>query len=434
MTQPNLQALRLVLVGALTAFALTACGGGDDDGGASEVRVVNATADLDSLDVTLEDDDDDESTLVSALARDTQSGYDGVNDETYTVRVKRAGSATALAISSAAISSDERYTMYVYGREGDYRVYNALDDEDEPDSGKALLRVFHAAPDAGAVDVYLTDANATLDSALATLTNVGGGAMGFYVNVTPGTYRMRITATGDKEDLRLDLASIEIANRARTTVVLQPGPSGVLVHALVSQYQGALAINKNTQARARLVAGVTGNGAVTASLGSASLNVNLRSPSVGSYKLVSAGNVAATVSINASTTLGATVALTPGGDYTVAAFGDAAAPTWRLIADDNRPPTATDRARMRLLHMAYGVDNLTLSMDYEAVAGDVAFGNASSYSQTRLSSEARVEVTSPLSTSPLYLSDDAVISSRGVYTVFMLSGATAPTGILRRER
>jgi hypothetical protein len=144
--------------------------------------------------------------------------------------------------------------------------------------------------------------------------------------------------------------------------------------------------------------------------------------------------VAATVSINASTTLGATVALTPGGDYTVAAFGDAAAPTWRLIADDNRPPTATDRARMRLLHMAYGVDNLTLSMDYEAVAGDVAFGNASSYSQTRLSSEARVEVTSPLSTSPLYLSDDAVISSRGVYTVFMLSGATAPTGILRRER
>jgi Domain of unknown function (DUF4397) len=296
------------------------------------------------------------------------------------------------------------------------------------------MRLFHAAPDAGAVDVYLTDTATSLDSALATLTNVSGGTMSLYVNVTPGTYRLRITAAGDKEDLRLDVATLEIANRARTTVVLQPGPSGVLVHALVSQYQGALAVYKNTQARARLVAGVTGNGAVTASLGSASLNVNLRSPSAGSYKLVPAGDVAASVSVNASTTLGSSVTLTPGSDYTLAVFGDAAAPSLRVIADDNRPPTTTDRARMRLLHMAYGVDNLTLSVEYEAVAGDVAYGNASSYSQVRLSNEARVEVTSPLSTSPLYLSDDAVIASRGVYTVFMLSGAAAPTGILRRER
>jgi hypothetical protein len=417
------------------ALCLTACGGSDDGDGNAQFRLINATADVASIDMTIDNDDIDETRQFSAVARDGQSEYVGTDDTSYTVRIKREGASATLALSSASLGAGESYTVFAYGREGDYRVYAAIDDEDEPSSGKAVVRVFNAAPDAGSVDVYLTEESASLDDALPTLPSVAGATLSFYNSIDRGTYRLRVTALGDNDDVRLDVSGIELADKARVTIVLQPGPGGVLVNALVSQYQGSVAAVKNTYARARLVSGATGNAAVTASLGATSLNVNLRSPSVGTYALVPAATVSATVSVNATTNIGGSVTLVPGADYTLAVYGDAAAPEWRLIADDNRPPASSERAKMRLLHMAPGVAaNLTLVKDYVAVASDVAYGNASSYTQLATSTDARIEVTSPLATEPLFLNDEAVLASRGIYTVFVLGGAATPTGILRRER
>jgi Domain of unknown function (DUF4397) len=424
---------RLALA-SLLAASLAACGGSDDDGDA-QMRLINATADVASIDMTIDNDDIDETRQFSAVARDSQSDYTGVDDTSYTLRVKREGASSTLALSSAALEKDQTYTVFAYGREGDYRVYAAVDDEDEPSSGTAVVRVFNAAPDAGSVDVYLTEDTASLDDTLATVSSVGGATLSFYNSIDRGTYRLRVTALGDKDDIRLDVPGIELADKARVTIVLQPGSGGVLVNALVSQYQGSLAAVKNTYARARLVAGATGNAAVTAALGDTSLNVNLRSPSIGSYALVPAATVAANISVNTTTSVGGSVTLAPGADYTVAVYGDAAAPEWRLIADDNRPPASSERAKMRLLHMDVGVNaNLTLVKDYVAVASDVAYGNASSYNQVATSSDARIEVTSPLAVAPVFLSEDVVLASQGVYTVFVLGGAATPTGILRRER
>jgi translation initiation factor RLI1 len=75
-----------------------------------------------------------------------------------------------------------------------------------------------------------------------------------------------------------------------------------------------------------------------------------------------------------------------------------------------------------------------LVKDYVAVANDVSYGNASTYGQVTQSTSARVEVTSPLSVTPLFLSEEAVLPARSVFTVFMLSSGTGVTGILRRER
>jgi Domain of unknown function (DUF4397) len=426
---------RLFLVGLLAA-TVAACGGSDDDDGTANVRMINATADAESIDLTVANDDVDEFRQIAGVARDGQSDYSGIDDGIYTIRMKRAGASSTLAINSGTFSKDERYTVFAYGREGDYKVYAAFDDdeEDEPASGQAKVRVFNAAPDAGSVDVYVTEAAASLDDTIPTVAGIAGATLGFYTTIDRGSFRLRVTGINDKEDLRLDVSGLELPDKARVTIVLQPGPGGVLVNALVSQFQGGLSTLKNTKARARLVAGVAGNGAVTADLGGTSLNVNLRSPSVGSYALVPAGTMTANVRVNATTSLGGTAVLAAGGDYTVAVYGDASAPTWRLIDDDNRPPASSEKAKMRLLHMANGVDALTLVKDYVAVANDVAYGNASTYGQVTNSTSARVEVTSPLSVTPLFLSEEAVIPARSVFTVFMLGGAGTPTGILRRER
>jgi hypothetical protein len=427
----------------MLAATLTACGGSDDDDdeGIAQVRVINATADLASVDLTAENVDDDASgdeiRHAAAVARDGRSEYSGIASASYRLRLKRAGASSSLSVNAASFAKDERYTVYVYGREGDYRLLVDFEDNDvdPPNAGKAFVRVFNAAPDAGAVDVYLTETDASLNDTVATASAVAGATMGFDNTIDRGAYRLRVTGLNDKEDIRLDVSGIELADRARVTLVLQPGPGGVLVNALLVQYQADVAAVKNSFVRARLVAGASGNAAVTASLGNTSLNVNLRSPSVGSYALVPAGNVAAAVRVNASTHLGGNVELAPGGDYTLAVYGDAAAPEWRLIADDNRGPTDTSRAKMRLLHLAAGPDaNLTLVKDFVGVALDVPYGNASVYNTVTAGNDARIEVTSPLSVTPLFLDEEIDLPSRSVFTVFMLGGAAAPTGILRRER
>jgi hypothetical protein len=69
-----------------------------------------------------------------------------------------------------------------------------------------------------------------------------------------------------------------------------------------------------------------------------------------------------------------------------------------------------------------------------AVANDVPYASASTAAQVDAATDARIEVTSPLAASALYVNDDASIAAGGVYSVFMLGGSGAAVGVLRRDR
>lgn len=428
----------LALALALSTFLVfSGCGGSSDDGdGTGTVRVLNATADIGAIDVTIDNDSIDETVLEAGVSADTAAAYEQIGaGTTHTLRLKRAGGTSAVATSAISPAKDEVYTVVAWGREGALRLSNLSDDEDEPSSGRAKVRVFNAATDAGSLDIYLTDPDTLLDEVSPTLSGINGGSAGSWADVARGTFRLRVTAKDDKTDLRLDLSDIVIADKARTTIILQPGASGVLVHALVVPFRGTPQARKNPSARARLVAGVGTNGAVSATIGGRSLGVNLRSPSVAAYTLVPAGSQVVALTVNTTTALGTTSTVTAGADYTVLVFGDASAPEYRLIADDNRLPSASTKVRLRLVHAAASVTGgLTLAKDYVSVANDVAYGAASTPTLVDSATSALLQVTSPLVTAPLYDNDEAVLTASGVYSVFMLGGATAPTGVLRRDR
>jgi Domain of unknown function (DUF4397) len=369
---------RHALAASLAAALLAACGGAadDSDDGSTHLRLINATADVNSLDMTSDGETGDETRSFTAVARDTQSDFVRLDSGTYTLRGKRAGTSTALALNAHFLEKDKRYTAFVFGREGDYRVQAVLEDQAEPAAGKAMLRVFNAAPDASAVDVYLTDSGTSLDNAVPSVANVAAATLSIATQADRGAWRLRVTGRGDPRDVRLDVAAFELADKARTTIVLQPGVGGVLVHALVSQHEGALAAVKNTQARVRLAAGAAANAAVSASVGGVSLNVNLRSPSIGGYTLVPAGQMNVAVSVGGIAAPQGTKNLIAGGDYTLAVVGAPTAPDWSVVPDRNQLPVATDRAHMRLLHMAPEVDgDVMLSKDFAAVASDWFLAN-----------------------------------------------------------
>lgn len=422
---------RALLCAATVALGLAACGGSDDDSGAAYLRVVNAASDLASLDLYTGSD-----RRFAGVEAKTASDYISLTATTYNMRVYAADGDTILQSADRSLTSDAHQTLVVYGRDGSLKSSLLTDTESAPTSGTAKVRVFNTSSEPGTLDVYFTSSTADLDDASPAL-SVAGGYFSGYTEINKGTYRLRITGTGDTTDLRLDLSSITLADQQVLTLILTPGDSGVLVHALALNQQGTLNAMDNPNARMRVVSAVGGNGSVSAAVGGTALAGAQRSPSVGSYALVPAGTQAFSASVNGTALSDTTITTTAGADSTLLVYGDPSAPQYKLLADDNRPPSSSSKVKLRMVHGVGDLGaSLTLTLNYGVIVNGLAEGTASTPSTVSVTSGANntIEVTSPLSSSPLYSGTELTLTTPGVYTMFMLGGSTSPTGVLRKDR
>jgi len=253
--------------------------------------------------------------------------------------------------------------------------------------------------------------------------------------------RVRVTSAGNRDELRLEIPALQLQSQQVMTLVLQPTDGGVLMHALALVQQGSASAQKNQQSRVRLVSSVAGNGVVASRAGSTVLSNAATSPNIGSYVLVPAGTRTLTAQVGGTAVYSEALSFVAGQDYTVLVHGDAAQASVNRVVDDNRA-AASGRAKIRLLHGVQGYDTLTLTVDSASVANDLAYGSVSSFvSVASNAGNALLEVSSPLSSTPLYTTSRSnssttgiSLEATGVYTLFMLSGSTAPRGTLRRDR
>lgn len=413
---------------ALAVVALTACGG-SDDAQFAHVRLLNASPGYNSLDLYLDDD-----RQAAAIATGAVSSYADVDPGTYNTSVRRADSATDLATVERGYSEDSSYTLVAYGWEGSLKTYQLTDSEDSPGSGLTRVRVFNTATDAGTLDVYLTDSNTELTDATPIASSVAGASLSAYKNLSSGSWRLRVTGNDDATDVRLDLSAVALASNQVVTVVLTPGSGGVLVNAIVLVQGGSATAYNNPSARVRLVAGSTGNATHSAVVAGTTLTAGTPSPAVGSYILVNAGGAQSLdLQVNGSRLSTTTVSLSAGGDYSLLVHGASSAPQLAVLSDNNRLPSSSSQAKLRLVNGAYNLaGGLTLNLDYDALASDIAAGSASSYKAVTASSGSTMTVD--LSGSSLAGWTDLSITAKAVYSVFVLGEATAPTAVLRRDR
>lgn len=418
----------LGLMAAIPMTSLVGCGGSSS--GDASLRLVNASG-YDALDLYIDDE-----RLLSSVAYGSASSYTSVSAATVTAALTNADSATYLLSQSRSLDTDTAYTVVAYGWQGALKSNLIADSVDAADSGKTKLTVLNTASDAGSLDVYLTAASDDLDASTPVATAVDGGSSSSVTSVTAGTYRLRVTASEDTSDLRLDVASITLASTGVVTLVLMPGPGGVLVHAMQLVQDGAVTALLNTQARVRVVGGVASGATVSASVGGVSLLSGAPSPTIGSYKLVDAGSAAVNVSVAGTSLTASTATLEAGGDYTLLVSGTAASPTVSVVEDDNRLPTSSSKYKLRLVNAMNGMASypLTLTVDYEAVISDLAAGTVSDAVALNSNDAATLEVSSALSSTALYSLTDTALSAQGVYTVFMFGTSAAPSGALRKER
>ena len=413
----------------LLVVGLVACGGGEDRTKA-QLRLVNASTGYSALDLVVDD-----TRLQSDVAYGATDRYVEVDPDATATEVTRAGSSAALASTEPALNEGDRYTLVAYGDEGSLRTALLDDNANDPDSGKARVSVLNATADADTLDVYLTADNIDLIDAEPLAAGAQVGTVGALSTVDAGSWRLRVTAAGDRDDLRLDISGIVLSSRQKASFVITSGAGGVLVNALLITQRGGIEPLNGAQARVRTVAAVTDSGAVAATANGVTLMNGTGAPAVGRYSLVPAGAVVAAAAVNGQTVTVPATTLTAGTDHTLMLWGPADAATASWIEDDNRSPSVTGRAKLRLVHGVAGLaEPLALTVDFSPVAASVVGGTASLPTQLDATTTATFTVTAPGNANPLYTAVDQTLVAGSVYTVFVVGAAEAPTGFLRKDR
>ncbi|GAA0744130.1 DUF4397 domain-containing protein [Ideonella azotifigens] len=426
----------LGLLAVLPLSLLTACGS-SDSGGSTSARLINASPGYSSLDLYVED-----SLKVSGVGFGTASSFHDVDSGDVTTALTVSGSATELLTQTRTFSGSDKYSIVAYGWDGALKSAAITEDEDEADSGKTKYSVLNTSTDAGTLDVYLTAEDDELASATAVRAGVDGGTRSAFSTVTSGTYRLRVTASGDTDDVRLDVSNVVLPSKGVMTLILTPTSGGLLVNGMTLQQGGDVTQQFTTKARMRVVAAVAGGAKVTAGVGDTTLVAGLPSPGIQNpYVLVDAGSVTVNASAGSTTLSPLTLTVGAGSDTTLLVTGaSAAAATVTALADDNRLPTTTTKYKIRMVHVSntLAAGSLNLTVTLSPVVSNLTYGTGSSYVSRTSSTAADVVVSSNSDGSTVYEksgSDALSLTAKSVYTMFILDKIDGtPQGLFLQER
>ncbi len=434
-------------IGALAlALFMTACGGGATDPSKAQLRLVNATGPAitgnavayKELALRL-----DGQAVQGQVAYGETGTYAEVGAGSPAATLTRPASTEALLSFTPSLAKGKYTTVVAYGSERGSERGNegtlaqlALDDNtDEPAANKSRVRAVNAAPDLGPLDVYLTGSAEAL-GASGLVQNAGAvGAVSGFTELASGGWRLRVTSAGNKADVLLDLPNVQLASRQVATLVITPGPGGVLAHLVMLTQRGGVLLANNSQARVRVVAGLASGGLVSATVGGTGLLTGATSPTVGAYTPVTAGTQPVDLTVAGSPSTVPAAVLRAGADYTLLVHGTPTAPLAQWLVDSNTRPVATSRARLRLVNGVVGLANpLALTADFAPVASGVAAGAASPYTELAASSKAQLAVTLPGASAPLFTAADRALDAGATYTVLVVGSAAAPVGIVLKDR
>jgi hypothetical protein len=222
---------KLTLPAALLA-TLAIAGCDDDDPVAppatAQLRVVHASPDAPNVDVLV-----DGAAALTDVPFRAASEYLEVPAGSRNLEVRAAGSSTVVIDQDASIVAGRAYTVIATGPVASIAPLVLEDDLASPAAGNVKLRLVHASPTAGNVDIYVTAPGADLATAAPTLTNVPFRAASEYLEVPAGTYRVRITPVGTKT-VAIDANGVALtAGQIRTAIAVDAPGGGAPLGAIL---------------------------------------------------------------------------------------------------------------------------------------------------------------------------------------------------------
>jgi hypothetical protein len=207
----------LFCAGGLALACIAGCGAS----GVATVRTIQLSPGTGSIDAFASD-----TLIASALPYGSASTYAQISTGNHTVSITPAGQdQTTLFKQVVDFFTNTNSTVIVVNPAVTISEYVLTDDNAEPDPGDISLRIVHASPSAGVVDVYVTAPSVDITTVPATLRNLSYQTAQGYLELPGGTYETRFTLAGTKTVIA-DTAAATYAIGDVSTVALADSPTG----------------------------------------------------------------------------------------------------------------------------------------------------------------------------------------------------------------
>lgn len=187
--------LLALLVMVLASIFMVGCDDDDDDDDvqSAQLRVLHASPDAPNVDVLVNGE-----VVLSNVPFQAASGFLTVDAGETQVQVNAAGTDTTVIDETLTLAPESASTVIATNFLDAIGALAIADDRTAPADGQVKLRVIHAAPSVGNVDVYV-EANSTpadQPSTAPVVSNVPFNGVGSYLEVPAGEYQIFITGTG----------------------------------------------------------------------------------------------------------------------------------------------------------------------------------------------------------------------------------------------
>lgn len=222
---------------AMSAALLAGCSDDDDDPtdplpGTASVRVVHASG---AAPAVLNVEVGGQSGATNVLFASAAERFDVEEGEwTFSVISAEGEEPETLFDTTRTLVEDERLSFLIVGEADAFESMILDDDTTLPGEGMFRARIVHASPNAGAVDVYITEPGADLSEAVAVLEGAEYGDVGTPSEMDAGSYQVRIVASGT-EDVIVDLGAVDLPADGIRSIIVTDAQEGATtpVHAFI---------------------------------------------------------------------------------------------------------------------------------------------------------------------------------------------------------
>jgi len=188
----------------------------------ARVRLINALTPSQTLDFVV-----DGQIASSGVAFGAASSYVSVSLASHQLAARAATTGTTLVDFTRDLTAEGAFSLVpAPGLAQSGALF--LTDDPTPVSGQARLRIVHVAALPGAVSVYVTAPTAEISSATPAVPSLSFGTASGYVQVAPGTYRVRVTRAGSPSDVVVDLGTLTVGAGSVRTLLVTDAPGGGL--------------------------------------------------------------------------------------------------------------------------------------------------------------------------------------------------------------
>ncbi len=364
----------------LASLLLVGCSSSDDPrptAPPSQIRVVHASPDAPAVDVRV-----GTQAVATGAAYKDATAFQAVPAGVSTVQVNVAGTTTTVLTATVGLRADRVYTVFAANAVANLEPLVIEEDPTGPAGSEVAVRVVHAAPKVGSVDVYVTAPGASLAAATPTLAAVPFKGVSNRLTIPAATYQVRITAAGSKSPV-YDSGSVSLtggSNLVLSAVEQDQGASPVTLLGLTRVPSTPKLELPDNRTLVRVMHASPDAPAVDVLVNGAVALPSVSYPTNSAYLPLGSGatNLKVNLAGTATTALNADLTLVPTKTHSIYAVGFASALQSLVVEDDLRTPAA-GKAKLRVIHASPDAGNVDVLVNGTVALANVPFKGAANY-------------------------------------------------------